>query len=99
MVVGLVLLAAGVRVWMAPSGGGAGGRIMLAVLPFENITNDPAQAYLAAGVTDEILGQLGALQPNRLGVIARTTVERYQGLGRSIADIGRELNVQYAARR
>jgi TolB-like protein/thioredoxin-like negative regulator of GroEL len=68
---------------------------MMAVLPFENLSDDPAQAYLGVGITDELIAQLGALQPARLGVIARTTVEQYRRAGRSIREIGRELNVQY----
>jgi len=96
IVAGIVaLLGVALGGWLLAGRARPAGRIMLAVLPLENVGNDPAQAYLAAGVTDEILGQLGTVQPGRLGVIARTTVERYQGAGRSIADIGRELSVQY----
>jgi TolB-like protein/DNA-binding winged helix-turn-helix (wHTH) protein/Tfp pilus assembly protein PilF len=72
------------------------GRPMLAVLPFANLSGDPDQDFLSAGFTDELIAQLGALNPEKLGVIARTTVTSYRGSGRSVADIGRELGIAYA---
>ena len=92
-----VLGAAGVftvRGW--PGNRVATGRPMLAVLPFANISGDADQDYLSAGFTDELIAQLGALNPEKLGVIARTTVVSYRGSGRSVADIGRELGIAYA---
>ena len=47
-------------------------RIMLAVLPLQNLTGDPEQEYFADGFTEELIAQLGRLQPEQLGVIART---------------------------
>ena len=49
-------------------------KIMLAVLPFENLTGDPNKEYLADGLTEETISQLGRLNPEQLGVIARTSV-------------------------
>jgi TolB-like protein/DNA-binding winged helix-turn-helix (wHTH) protein/Tfp pilus assembly protein PilF len=83
-----------VRGW--PGNRAASGRSMLAVLPFANISGDADQDYLSAGFTDELIAQLGALNPEKLGVIARTTVISYRGSGRSVADIGRELGIAYA---
>jgi TolB-like protein/DNA-binding winged helix-turn-helix (wHTH) protein/Flp pilus assembly protein TadD len=71
------------------------GRIMLAVLPFENLTGDPEQEYFADGLTDELITQLGRLRPDRLGVIARTSVMDYKRRTERIDQIGRELSVQY----
>ena len=51
---------------------------MLAVLPFENLTGDPNQEYLADGLTEEMISQLGRLNPEQLGVIARTSVMGYK---------------------
>jgi len=51
---------------------------MLAVLPFENLTGDPNKEYIADGLTEETISQLGRLNPQRLGVIARTSVMRYK---------------------
>jgi TolB-like protein/DNA-binding winged helix-turn-helix (wHTH) protein/Flp pilus assembly protein TadD len=70
-------------------------RIMMAVLPFQNLTGDPKQEYLADGVTEEMITQLGRLQPERLGVIARTSVMGYKHGDQRIDQIGRELGVQY----
>jgi TolB-like protein/tetratricopeptide (TPR) repeat protein len=70
-------------------------RQMIAVLPFENLSGDPDQDYFSQGITDELIGQLGALNPDRLGVIARTTVLRYRPGEQSVSDIGLTLGVQY----
>ncbi|MEO8382004.1 MAG: winged helix-turn-helix domain-containing protein [Acidobacteriota bacterium] len=73
---------------------GPDGKTMLAVLPFDDLsaTGDPA---FADGMTEELLTHLGALQPQRLGVIARTSTARYRGTKKSMNDIGRELGVRY----
>ena len=68
---------------------------MLAVLPFENLTGDPAQDYLSDGLTEEMIGQLGRLDPEHLGVIARTSVMHYKHTTEQVGKIGRELGVQY----
>ncbi len=70
-------------------------RAMIAVLPFENLSGSPDQSYFSDGFTDELIGQLGALNPDALGVIARTTVARYRDGRQSVDEIGRALNVQY----
>jgi DNA-binding winged helix-turn-helix (wHTH) protein len=49
------------------------GRVMLAVLPFENLTGDPTQEYFSDGLTEEMISHLGVLDPQGLGVIARTS--------------------------
>ncbi len=63
----------------------------VAVLPFENMSADPDDAYFAAGIHDEILNQLAKLKD--LNVIARTSVMQYAGAARPITEIARELNV------
>jgi TolB-like protein/DNA-binding winged helix-turn-helix (wHTH) protein len=70
-------------------------KIMLAVLPFENLTGDPNKEYLADGLTEETISQLGQLNPNRLGVIARTSVMGYKHKDERLDEIGRDLSVQY----
>lgn len=70
-------------------------RAKLAVLPFQNLGADPEQDYFSDGLTEEMIAQLGRLQPERLAVIARTSVMRYKGPERDIAAIGRELGVDY----
>ena len=70
-------------------------RIMLAVLPFENLTGGPDQEYLADGLTEELISQLGRLSPERLDVIARTSVMAYKDKHEPLDRIGRDLSVQY----
>jgi TolB-like protein/DNA-binding winged helix-turn-helix (wHTH) protein/Flp pilus assembly protein TadD len=70
-------------------------KIMLAVLPFENLTGDPNKEYLADGLTEETISQLGRLNPERLGVIARTSVMGYKHKDQRMDQIGRDLSVQY----
>jgi TolB-like protein/DNA-binding winged helix-turn-helix (wHTH) protein len=70
-------------------------RIMLAVLPFENLTGDPDQAYFSDGMTEEMITELGRLDPEHLGVIGRTSVMLYKQNPKSLDQIGRELGVQY----
>ena len=70
-------------------------KVMLAVLPFENLTGDPAKEYFSDGLTEEMITQLAELQPNRLGVIARTSVMSYKHGDRSIAHVGSQLDVKY----
>ena len=64
----------------------------IAVLPLENLSPDPNNAYFAAGIHDEILNSLTKLR--NLNVIARTSVLQYAKTEKTIPDIGRELNVQ-----
>ena len=70
-------------------------RVMLAVLPFENLSGDANEDYFADGLTEEMIVQLGQVQPSRLGVIARTSIVHYKHTKQSIAEIGRELGVGY----
>jgi DNA-binding winged helix-turn-helix (wHTH) protein/TolB-like protein len=70
-------------------------KIMLAVLPFENLTGDPQKDYLADGLTEEMISQLGRLNPQQLGVIARTSVMAYKHKDVRLDQIGRDLSVQY----
>ncbi|MGA9769934.1 MAG: winged helix-turn-helix domain-containing protein [Blastocatellia bacterium] len=71
------------------------GKIMLAVLPFENLNGDTAEDYFSDGLTEEMITQIGGLSPERLGVIARTTALTYKNANKDIRQIGRELGVGY----
>ncbi len=72
-----------------------GGRTMLAVLPFENLTGDAGQEYFSDGMTEEMITQLGSLDPEHMGVIARTSVMHYKHDQEKLPQIARELGVQY----
>ena len=71
------------------------GRTMVAVLPFQNLTGDPGQEYFSDGLTEEMISQLGRIDPQRVGVIARTSVMHYKNNPEQLNQIGRELGVQY----
>lgn len=71
------------------------GRIMLAVLPFQNLTGDPEQEFFADGLTEELITQLGQVHPQQLGVIARTSVMGYKHSDKRVDQIARDLSVQY----
>jgi TolB-like protein/DNA-binding winged helix-turn-helix (wHTH) protein/cytochrome c-type biogenesis protein CcmH/NrfG len=70
-------------------------KVMLAVLPFANLSGDTHEDYLADGLTEEMTTQLSQLLPSRLGVIARTSTVRYKDSRETAAQIGRELGVGY----
>jgi TolB-like protein/DNA-binding winged helix-turn-helix (wHTH) protein/Tfp pilus assembly protein PilF len=76
-------------------GAAPAGRVMLAVLPFENLTGDAAQDYFSDGFTEEMITQLGRTDPAKMGVIARTSVMVYKRNPRPLDEIGRKLGVQY----
>lgn len=101
IVVGIAVLVVGVggAFWLArsraPRSAAAPSRIMLAVLPVENLTGDPNREYLSDGLTEEIIAQLGSLSPQRLGVIARTSSMTYKGTSKTVDQIGRELGADY----
>jgi TolB-like protein/Flp pilus assembly protein TadD len=71
------------------------GRIMLAVLPFQNLTGDSEQEFLCDGLTEELIAHLGAVNPERLGIIARTSAMQYKKTTRRADEIGRELGARY----
>ena len=95
----LVVLIAGLAGWLVWSRFFSpqphASRVMLAVLPFQNLTGDPSQDYFSDGLTEEMLTQLGSLDQQHLGVIARTSVMHYKGSVAALDQIGRELGVQY----
>jgi TolB-like protein/DNA-binding winged helix-turn-helix (wHTH) protein/Flp pilus assembly protein TadD len=66
----------------------------IAVLPFENLSNDPANAYFASGVQDEILSNLAKIAD--LKVISRTSANLYKtGAPRNTREIGEQLRVAH----
>ena len=55
------------------------GKIVLAVLPFENLSRDPDQEFFSDGLTEEMIAQVGKLNRDRLTVVARSSVAKYKG--------------------
>lgn len=71
------------------------GRVMLAVLPFQNLTGDEGQEYFSDGLTEEMITQVGSRNPAGLGVIARASVMHFKHTEEPPEQIGRELGAQY----
>ena len=65
----------------------------IAVLPFENRSEDKANAYFADGVQDEILNRLSKIAD--LKVISRTSTERYKSAPQNLPEIARQLGVAH----
>src|SRR5437870_1482900 len=94
----IILVAAGVIVSVAagffllPRASGRNVDKSIAVLPFENLSGDPDNAYFADGIQDDILTNLSKI--GDLKVISRTSVMSYRGSGtRNARDIGKALGV------
>src|SRR5688500_8789143 len=67
----------------------------LAVLPFANLSEDPAQEYFSDGLTEEMISQLGSVSRGRLGVLARWSSMVFKGTTRRAREIGEVLGVDY----
>ena len=65
----------------------------IAVLPFENLSDDPAQEYFSDGITNDIITDLSKFK--ELSVTASNTVFQYKDKSLDIKKLGRELNVKY----
>jgi serine/threonine protein kinase/cytochrome c-type biogenesis protein CcmH/NrfG len=63
----------------------------IAVLPFENLSGNPANAYFAEGIHDEILTRLASI--GALKVISRTSTQHYQNKLRNLGEIAKQLGV------
>lgn len=68
----------------------------LAVMPFENLSSDSDQEFFSEGFTEDMIAELGTLDPDRLDVIARTTTRLYRNARKDIGRIRQELGVDYA---
>jgi len=65
----------------------------IVVLPFENLSPDPDNAFFADGLTEELIAELSQLQALR--VISRTSAMQFKGTTKAVPTIARELNVRY----
>lgn len=91
----LVLLAAGFGVWrLLPAKTSIGPALVessVAVLPFVNMSGDPAKDYLSDGFSEELLDDLS--EDPRLRVVARTSSFAFKGTNKTIDEIARDLHV------
>lgn len=91
-----LLATAGYWTWQNSARGARAAKPpVLAVLPLENLSGNPSEEYFSDGLTEEMITQLGRLQPDRLRVIARTSTMSYKGTRKRVDEIGRELHVDY----
>jgi TolB-like protein/DNA-binding winged helix-turn-helix (wHTH) protein len=63
----------------------------IAVLPLQNLSNDPNQDYFSDGITDALTTELAQIRALR--VISRTSAEHFKGTRETLPEIGRKLNV------
>lgn len=89
---GIAYWVHGLRVQQARVGTG---KIMLAVMPFANLSGVSQEDYFSDGITEEFITRLASIDPRRLGVIALTSVMGYKNTTKRVDEIGRELGVQY----
>ena len=89
----LLLGAVGAWKWSSPPATPSSEKASIAVLPFENIGNDPKWDRFADGITEDIITDLS--HSKDLIVIARNSTEVYKGKPIDIRQIGRDLNVKY----
>jgi TolB-like protein len=68
-------------------------RPSIAVLPFQNLSGDPAQEYFVDGIVDDIISALS--HKSLLFVIARNSSFTYKGRSVDVKQVGRELGVRY----
>lgn len=87
----VLALSAGVLGWRWHSRNSAGPIRSLAVLPLTNLSGDPAQQYIADGITETLITDLS--QISALKVVSRTSVMRYRQTDEPLPQIARELGV------
>ena len=92
----LILIGGGA--WWVLAGEGSyppgAARLSIVVLPFANLSNDPAQDYFADGVTENLTTELSHLHNSF--VISRNTAFTFKGKNLDAKAIGKELGVRYA---
>jgi TolB-like protein/Flp pilus assembly protein TadD len=67
----------------------------LAVLPFDNLSADPAQEYFSDGLTEEMISQLGRLCRGRIAIVARWSSMVFKGSSRRTREIGEALGARF----
>lgn len=70
-------------------------KTVLAVMPFDNLSRDPEQEFFSEGLSEDMVAQVGKLNPDRLTVVAHSSVGKYKGSTLSAKEIGKELNADY----
>jgi TolB-like protein len=92
LIAGAVIIAGGIwfsRTRMAPTRGAL--EKSIAILPFENLSRDPDNAYFAEGIQEEILTRLAKIA--NLKVISRTSTQKYKSAPDNLREIAKQLGV------
>jgi TolB-like protein/DNA-binding winged helix-turn-helix (wHTH) protein len=89
----LVAIAVGMLPWRSSTGPALPDKPSIAVLPFKNLSGDPAQEYFSDGMTEELITSLSKF--SGLFIIARESAFRYRHSHADERQIGRELGVRY----
>jgi TolB-like protein len=79
---------------IAPAQAGAPAKPRLAILPFENLSPDPANAFFADGLQEDVISTLASRAPN-LEVISRTTMMLYRAAPKPIIEVAKELGATH----
>ena len=64
-------------------------------MPFDKTGSDEEREYLVDGLAEETIASLGQVAPEHLTVFSRSSIAAYQRMGKSLADMGRDLKVDY----
>src|SRR6266446_3170833 len=95
IIIGVLLLVIAMLIYERSSFGTSTGEVIteksIAVLPFENRSEDKANAYFADGIQDEILTRLAKIAD--LKVISRTSTQHYKSAPENLPEIARQLGV------
>lgn len=73
-------------------------RIMLAVLPFEELSETDSTHFFARGLTEDLMTELAMLAPERLGVIGPASIRRIAVTDPDFAELGERLGTEYSVR-
>jgi adenylate cyclase len=68
-------------------------RLSICVLPFDNISDDPQQAYFSDGICEDIITDLAKV--SALSVVARSTAFNFRGKAIDVPEVARQLGVSY----
>lgn len=95
IVLGAILFACiGFGIWLHPKSPPGPRHYRIAVLPFENLTPDPANSFFTDGIHEEILSTLADRAPD-VDVISRTTMMLYRATPKAVPQIAKELGVTH----
>src|SRR6202453_1724659 len=89
----LILIAAGAWYFLGANRPAQAAHLSIVVLPFANLSGDPAQDYFADGITENLTTELSRIRNSF--VIARNTAFTYKGKTVDAKEIGKELGVRY----